>query len=256
MEAQLPVNGFKRALREKRRQMGIWCALCNSYSTEVIAGSGFDWLLIDMEHGPNDLFMVVQQLQATMGSPTHPIVRIPWNDMVTVKRVLDAGAQTLLIPYVQTGEEAKSAVSYTRYAPEGVRGSGGPTRASKAMRIKDYIKRAHEEICVLVQVESRLGIQNLEEICAVPGIDGVFVGPGDLSTDMGHAGNPTHPEVQKVIDDAIRKIVASGKAPGILTHDERLVRHYMELGTLFIACASDIVVLARQTEAIAAKYKS
>jgi 4-hydroxy-2-oxoheptanedioate aldolase len=253
---ELPVNPFKRALKDKKRQIGIWCALCSGYSTEVIAGSGFDWLLIDMEHGPNDLFMVVQQLQATMGSATHPVVRIPWNDMVTVKRVLDAGAQTLLIPYVQTEEEARSAVSYTRYAPVGVRGSGGPTRASKVMRIKDYIKRAHEEICVLVQVESRLGIRNLEKICRVEGVDGVFIGPGDLSTDMEHAGNPTHPDVQKVIDDGLKKIVASGKAPGILTNDEKLIRHYMELGSLFIAVASDIVVLARETEKIAAKYKA
>ena len=251
----LPVNAFKRGMKAGRPQIGCWCALCSSYSTEVIAGSGFDWLLIDMEHGPNDLMMVVQQLQATMGNPTHPVVRIPWNDMVTVKRVLDAGAQSLLIPYVQTEEESRNAVAYTRYAPVGVRGSGGPTRASRYMRIKDYVQRAHEEICVLVQVESRLGIENLEKIAKVEGIDGVFFGPGDLSTDMGYAGNPAHPEVQKVIDEGIRRIKACGKPAGILTADEKLARRYLEMGVLFIAVASDIVVLARETERIAAKYK-
>ena len=256
MQAELPVNHFKRALAAKKPQFGIWSALCNSYSTEVIAGSGFDWMLIDMEHAPIDLFMLAQQLQACMGSPTHPVVRVPWNDMVTIMRVLDAGAQSLLIPYVETEEEAKAAVAHTRYAPQGgVRGSGGPTRASKFMRIKDYLKRAHEEICVLVQVESRKGIENLEAITRVEGIDGVFIGPGDLSTDMGFPGQMTHPDVQKVIDAGMKTIVACGKAPGILTHEDKLVQHYLGLKTQFIAVASDVVVLARETEKIAAKWK-
>jgi 4-hydroxy-2-oxoheptanedioate aldolase len=253
---ELPVNHFKHALNAGKLQIGMWCNLCSEYATEVSAGGGMDWLIIDMEHMPIDMFMMMRQLQATMENRTQPVVRIPWNDMVTVKRVLDAGAQSLLIPMIQTEDEAKNAVAYTRYAPDGVRGSGGPTRASRFMRIKDYAKKAAGEICVLVQVETRLGIQNLEAIANVPGVDGVFLGPGDLSTDMGHMGNMNHPEVQKVLDEAIVAIKKCGKAPGILTNDEARARHYVDLGAKFITVGSDVAILARGTESLAEKYKA
>ena len=253
---ELPVNHFKHALAAGRLQIGMWCNLCSEYAMEVSSGGGMDWLIIDMEHMPIDMFMMVRQLQATMENRTQPVVRIPWNDMVTVKRVLGAGAQSLLIPMIQTGEEARNAIAYTRYAPDGVRGSGGPTRASRFMRIKDYAKKAAGEICVLLQVETLQGIENLGEIASVPGVDGIFLGPGDLSTDMGHLGNMNHPDVQKVLDEAIVTIRKCGKAPGILTNDEARARHYVDLGAQFITVGSDVAILARETEKLAAKYKA
>jgi 4-hydroxy-2-oxoheptanedioate aldolase len=182
---ELPVNTFKRALKAGNRQIGLWCTLSNNYAIEVVAGAGFDWLLIDTEHSPNELDMVLSQLQAVAAYATHPVVRVPWNDMVTIKRVLDIGAQTLLIPYVQNEEEATKAVAYTRYPSDGLRGVAGTTRANRFGRVKDYARRASEELCVLVQVETRTALDSLGAIAAVDGIDGVFIGPGDLHASLG-----------------------------------------------------------------------
>src|SRR6266567_4617509 len=202
---ELPVNTFKRALKAGNRQIGLWCSLSNHYAIEVVAGAGFDWLLVDTEHSPNELDMVLSQLQAVAPYPTHPVVRVPWNDMVTIKRFLDIGAQTLLIPYVQNKQEAMNAVSYTRYPLEGLRGMGGTTRATRFGRVKNYARRAHEELCVLVQIETQTGL------------DGIFIGPADLHASLGYAGEIANPKVKPLIDDAIRRIRKSGKAPGILT---------------------------------------
>jgi 4-hydroxy-2-oxoheptanedioate aldolase len=251
----LPVNTFKRAITSGRQQIGLWCSLSSNLAIESVAGAGFDWLLIDTEHSPNELDMVLTQLQAVAPYASHPIVRPAWNDMVLIKRFLDIGAQTLLIPYVQTAEEAASAVAYTRYPPKGVRGVAAATRASRFGRVKDYAQRASEEICVLVQIETRQGLDNLEAIARVDGVDGVFIGPGDLAADLGHVGNIPHPEVQSAIDDAIRRVKACGKAPGILMGDEKLARHYIELGCLFTAVGADIVLLARESEKLRAKYQ-
>jgi 4-hydroxy-2-oxoheptanedioate aldolase len=223
---------------------------------EVIAGSGFDWLLLDTEHSPNDLENVVTQLQAASAYPTTAIVRPAWNDMVLIKRFLDVGVQTLLIPYVQTPEEAADAVAYTRYPPRGVRGVAGTTRATRFGRVKDYFKRAEEQLCVLVQVETRLGLDNLDAICATDGVDGVFIGPADLSAGLGHLGDMAHPEVKKSIDDAIKRIRKAGKAPGILTAVEAEARHYLEIGCLFVAVGADVGLLARESEKLCAKFKS
>jgi 4-hydroxy-2-oxoheptanedioate aldolase len=252
---EIPVNTFKRAIRAGKPQIGLWCSLCSPYAVEIVAGSGFDWLLIDAEHSPNDLPLVTSQLQAALGSPSHPIVRPPWNDMVLIKQYLDAGAQTLLVPYVQTEEEARRAVASTRYPPQGVRGVAGTTRATRFGRVNDYFARAAEETCVLVQIETRLGLDNLEAIARVEGVDGVFVGPADLAAGLGHLGDIAHPEVQSAIDDAIRRIRACGKAPGFITGDEALARRYLELGCLFVAVGQDIVLLARGTEKLAATFK-
>ncbi|HWA37108.1 MAG TPA: HpcH/HpaI aldolase/citrate lyase family protein [Burkholderiales bacterium] len=253
---ELPVNGFKRALRDGKAQIGLWSSLSSNYSVEVIAGAGFDWILLDMEHSPNDLESLLTQLQAAAPYPSHPIVRVPWNDMVTIKRVLDAGAQSLLIPYVSTVEEAQAAVSYTRYPPQGVRGVAGTTRASRFGRVKDYAKRAHEELCVLVQVETQQGLDNLEGIAAVPGIDGVFIGPADLHASLGHLGEIANPKIMPVIDEAIRRIRKAGKAPGILTPNEDNARRQLKEGALFIAVGADVGLLARGAEALCAKFKS
>jgi len=251
----LPLNGFKRAILAKQRQIGLWCALMSPYSAEVVAGAGFDWLLIDTEHTPADPDLVMAQLQAVSAYPVQAVVRPAWNDTVLIKRLLDVGAQTLLIPYVQTADEARHAVAATRYPPQGVRGVAGATRAGRFGRVTDYLRRADAEICVLVQVETRLALDNLEAIAGVDGVDGVFIGPSDLSAGLGHLGNPGHPEVQAAIEDAIRRILKCGKAPGILTPDEAAARHYIELGSLFTAVGLDINILARESERLAARFK-
>ncbi|MGE5792976.1 MAG: aldolase/citrate lyase family protein [Bacteroidota bacterium] len=251
----LPANPFKRAIKAGKPQIGLWLSLSSHYSAEGCAGSGFDWLLLDSEHSPNELDMLLCQLQAIAPYPSHPIVRIPWNDMVTIKRVLDVGAQTLLIPYVSSVEEARAAVAATRYPPLGVRGVAGTTRATRFGRVKDYAKRAHEELCVLVQVENQPGLDSLEAIANVDGVDGVFIGPADLHASLGYPGETANPAVLPKIDEAIKRIRACGKAPGILTPDEKLARHYLGLGTLFCAVGADVGLLARGSEALAAKFK-
>jgi 4-hydroxy-2-oxoheptanedioate aldolase len=253
---ELPKNTFKSALKAGQAQIGLWSSLSSNYSVEVIAGAGFDWILLDMEHSPNDLESLLTQLQAAAPYPSHPIVRVPWNDMVTIKRVLDAGAQTLLIPYVSTVEEARAAVSYTRYPPAGMRGVAGTTRASRFGRVKDYAKRAHEELCVLVQVETQQALDNLEGIAAVEGVDGVFIGPADLHASLGHLGEIANPKIMPMIDEAIRRIRKAGKAPGILTVNEDNARRQLKEGALFVAVGADVGLLARGAEALAAKFKS
>jgi len=253
---ELPVNHFKRGMKAGKAQIGLWSSLSSHYSVEVIAGSGFDWLLLDTEHSPNDLENVLTQLQAASAYPGTAIVRPAWNDMVLIKRFLDIGVQTLLIPYVQTPQEAADAVAYTRYPPRGVRGVAGTTRATRFGRVKDYLKRVEEELCVLVQVETRLGLDNLDAIAATDGIDGVFIGPADLSAGLGHLGNIPHPEVQTAIEDAIRRIRKAGKAPGILAPVEADARRYLDQGCLFVAVGADIGLLARESEKLCAKFKS
>lgn len=252
----LPRNPFKRALQAGKAQIGLWSSLSSNYTVEVIAGAGFDWILLDTEHSPNDLESLLTQLQAAAPYATHPVVRVPWNDMVLIKRVLDIGAQSLLVPYVSTPEEAAAAVSYIRYPPAGVRGVAGTTRASRFGRVKDYAKRAHEEICLLVQLETQRALDNLEAICAVEGVDGVFIGPADLHASLGHTGEIANPKVKPLIDEAIRRIRKCGRAPGILTPSEADARHWLGCGALFVAVGADVGILARGAESLAAKFKS
>jgi 4-hydroxy-2-oxoheptanedioate aldolase len=252
----LPVNSFKRAIKAGRLQIGLWSCLSSHLTVEILAGAGFDWLLLDCEHSPNELPMVLSQLQAAAGGTAHPIVRPPWNDPVRIKGFLDAGVQTFLIPYVQNEDEARRAVAATRYPPRGVRGFAAATRASRFGRVKNYHARCEDEICVLVQVETRAALDNLEAIARVEGVDGVFIGPGDLSADLGHLANPGHPDVQAVIEDTIGRIKAAGNVPGILTNDETLARRYIDAGCLFAAVGADIGILARGAEHLALKFKS
>ncbi|HFF8945532.1 TPA: 4-hydroxy-2-oxoheptanedioate aldolase [Serratia marcescens] len=249
-------NHFKRALQEKRPQIGLWLGLCSSYSAELLAGAGFDWLLIDGEHAPNNVQTVLGQLQAVAPYPSQPVVRPPWNDAVIIKQLLDVGAQTLLIPMIQNAEQARDAVRTTRYPPHGVRGVGSAlARASRWNRVPDYLQQADEQMCVLVQIETREAVKNLDAILQVEGVDGVFIGPADLSADMGFAGNPQHPEVQRTIDDAIARIRAAGKAPGILMANKALAQRYLEAGALFVAVGVDTTLLARAAEALADEFK-
>lgn len=252
----VPKNLFKAALKAKKPQIGLWASIPSNYTAEVIAGAGFDWILIDTEHTPSDIETVVTQLQAIASYPVTPIVRVPWNDMVTIKRYLDTGVQTLLIPQVNTPEEAKNAVGYTRFPEVGLRGVAGTTRATRFGRIKNYFKYAADEICVLLQAESREALSNLDAIVAIEGVDGVFIGPADLHASLGYLGERSHKDVIPVIDDAISRIVKSGNAAGILTDNEENARHWLNLGATFVAVGADVGILARGAEALAAKFKS
>jgi 4-hydroxy-2-oxoheptanedioate aldolase len=251
----LPQNHFKRALAEGRQQIGLWCSLPGAYVAEAVAGSGFDWLLLDTEHSPGDPLTVMAQLQAAAPYPVSPVVRPASNDTVLIKRFLDLGAQTLLIPYVQSADEAKSAVAAMRYPPEGIRGVSGVTRATRFGRVSGYAKRAHEELCLLVQVETQAALDSIEAICAVDGVDGVFIGPADLHASLGHTGEIANEKVKPMIDAAIRRIRKAGKAPGILTPNEADAKHWLSCGGLFVAVGADVGILARGAEALAAKFK-
>jgi 4-hydroxy-2-oxoheptanedioate aldolase len=250
----MPTNSFKKAIAAGRQQVGLWVSLASPYSTEIVAGSGFDWLLIDGEHSPNDPTTVLPQLQAAAPYPVSAIVRPAWNDKVLIKRYLDIGAQSLLVPYVETAEQAQAAVASIRYPLRGVRGVAGVTRASRYGRVADYVKRAEEELCLLVQIESRLGLDNLEAIARTDGIDGVFIGPADLAAGLGHLGQQGHAEVQKAIEDAIKRIKACGKPAGILAVDEASARRYMEWGTTFTAVGLDAMILRVESEKLRARF--
>ena len=251
----LPVNHFKKSLQRGQPQIGCWAALANNISIEIVAGAGFDWIVIDAEHGPNDVPIVLSQIQAAASGTAHIVVRPAWNDGVLFKRYLDIGVQTLLVPYIQTAAEARQAVAATRYPPRGGRGFAVATRASRFGRIPNYHTRFEEELCLLVQVETRVALGNIEAIAAVDGVDGMFIGPGDLATDLGHVGDPAHADVQAAIEDAIRRIRAAGSVAGILTGDEELAKRYLELGCLFTAVGADVGILARGTEQLAARFK-
>jgi 4-hydroxy-2-oxoheptanedioate aldolase len=255
MNAQLLPNIFKRAVVEGRMQLGLWCSMCSNIAAEVIAGAGFDWILIDTEHAPNELPIVFSQLQALVGGTAAPIVRPAWNDTVLMKRLLDIGVQNFLVPYVQTAEEARAAVAATRYPPQGIRGVAVTHRGNRYGRIKDYFKRANDEICVLVQIESATALKNLEAIAAVEGVDGLFIGPSDLAAALGHLGDNGHPEVRAAIEDAFHRIRKAGKAPGILAPAEADARHWLSLGCVVLAVGSDVGILARGSEELAAKFR-
>ena len=253
---EIPRNHFKAALRAGRPQLGLWNSLCSNFSTEVIAGAGFDCIVLDMEHSPNEVFGVLSQLQAIAPyEGVSAIVRPPWNDPVIIKRVLDVGAQTLLIPYVQNVDEARRAVEATRYPPDGFRGVAVATRANKWGRVKDYFERVNDELCVIVQLETSVALEHLEAIAALDGIDCIFIGPSDLSASLGHLGNAQAPEVRAAIDDAFARTKRSGKAAGILMTVEADAQRYLKEGVEFVAVGSDVGLLARGAEALAAKFK-
>ncbi len=254
-----PVNRFKKAISEKQAQIGLWVGLASSYSAEMCAMAGFDWLLIDGEHAPNNLQTIQQQLQAIAAYPANnAIARVPVGETALIKQYLDLGVETLLIPMVDTPEQAAQCVQAMRYPQNdgkgGVRGMGG-ARASRWGMFPNYTKEANDQVCLLVQAETREALKNLEAIANTPGVDGVFIGPADLSASLGHVGDPNHPEVQAASEDAIARILKAGKAPGILTSDEAQAKHYLSLGALFVAVGLDTQILVRQTAALAKKFK-
>jgi 4-hydroxy-2-oxoheptanedioate aldolase len=253
---QLQRNTFKRALAEKRLQIGLWCSLTSNIAAEIVADSGFDWLLLDSEHAPNEIPGLLSQLQAVRHGPAAPVVRVAWNDLVLIKRTLDIGAQSLLVPLVDNAEQAQRAVRATRYPPVGNRGVAGGTRATNFGRVDNYLTTASEEICVVVQAETRGALDRIEEIAKVEGIDGVFIGPNDLAASLGHTGNTQHPEVQQAIQDAGRRLRAAGKAAGILAFPEEEARRYIGWGYSFVAVGGDVALLANGADALARKFKA
>ena len=240
MSIELQRNAFKHAIAAGKLQIGLWSSLCSPIVAEIIADSGFDWILLDSEHSPNEIPDLFAQLQASVRGTATPIVRPPWNDTVMAKRCLDIGAQTLLFPYVQNAEEAKRAVQSTRYPPEGVRGVSVAARASRFGRMPGYLGKANSEQCVLVQVETGSALEQIEAIAQVEGVDGVFIGPSDLAASLGHLGNPAHETVQAAIKDAVMRLKKLNKPAGILTGNEEEIRRYIDWGYLFVAVGSDI----------------
>ncbi len=246
----LPHNTFKTALREGRRQLGIWSTFCSPIIAEILGKSGFDWILFDSEHSPVEIAGLLPLLQAAASGPAACVVRPAWNDPVLIKRILDIGAQSVLLPFVQTAAEAQRAVQSCRYPPDGRRGVSGTTRASDFGRTGNYLKDAAEQICVLVQVETAEALGQVEQIAGVSGIDGVFIGPSDLSASMGHLGNPGHADVQAAIKSGVGPIRAAGKAAGILATSIPDARRYLDWGYQFVACDVDVRIFVQGLNAL------
>jgi len=251
----VPPNPFKQALAEGRTVFGCWLGLADAFSAELMGQAGFDWLVIDGEHGPNDLRSILAQLQVLAASESHPVVRVPVGETHLIKQVLDLGAQTVLVPMVEDAAQARQLVRDVTYPPKGDRGVGyALTRAARFSAIADYGTTADDQICLLVQVENRRGIANLDEILAIEGIDGVFIGPADLAADMGHMGDSLHPEVQETIMEALGRIRAAGKAPGILSTHDPMTEAAIAAGAQFVAVGADVLLLAQGARALAAKW--
>jgi len=239
-------NVFKNALAKRTRQIGLWCSLPGTTAAEIAAGGGYDWLLFDTEHSPADPITVLPQLQVAAAYPlASPVVRPASNDPVLIKRLLDCGAQSLLVPYVQNAEEAALAVSYSRYPPTGIRGVSGTTRASRYGRIDGYATRAAGEICVIVQVETREALTHIEQIASVDGVDGIFIGPADLAASLGFPGQPGHPDVVDAVEKSLARIIAANKPAGILTPDKEFARRCLHLGATFVAVGVDAAILTK-----------
>lgn len=252
-----PVNSFKAALANGETLIGAWVGLGDLYAAEIMGTAGFDWLVIDGEHGPNDIRSIRDQLIALEASPAHPVVRLPVGETWMIKQVLDIGAQTILVPMVESAEQARELVRACTYPPLGRRGVGAAlARASRYSAITDYVQTADDEICLLVQVENLAGLAALDEILAVEGIDGVFIGPADLAADMGHPGTYMAPEVHEAITDALARIEASGKAAGILSVRDDATPAFIDAGARFVAVAIDVTLLAGAARAAARRWKA
>jgi len=252
---QLPTNLFKAALRSGRPQIGLWLGLANAYVTELFATTGFDWLAIDTEHAPNDTRSVLAQLQAIAPYPVHGVVRTTSSDATLLKQYLDIGAQTLLIPMVESADQAARIVAATRYPPAGIRGVGSAlARAARWNQIGGYLHGCTQEICVLLQVESVAALANLAAIAGTEGVDGVFFGPADLAASMGLLGNTTDSRVQEAIAHGIKTVSAAGKAAGVLSADRTIARKYLALGALFVAVGIDTTLLIRAAQDLRAAF--
>lgn len=247
-------NAFRLALLEGKTLIGCWCSLGSPITTEILGLAGFDWLLLDGEHAPNDVLSLIPQLMALKDSPSAPVVRPQWNDMVIIKRLLDAGFYNFLIPFVESGDDARRAVGATRYPPEGVRGVSVAHRSNRYGSIPNYMELINDNITVLVQIESRAGVKAIDDICSVKGVDGIFIGPADLSAAYGHLGNPLHPEVQEAMKFIFARAAHHGKPVGILAPAEADARAYLAMGAKFVAVGSDQGVFRASTQALRDKF--
>lgn len=251
------MNPFKKALSQGEMQFGCWLGLADTFSAEMMGQAGFDWVVVDGEHGPNDLRSILAQLQVLASTDAHAVVRLPVGETYMIKQTLDAGAQTLLIPMVETVEQARQLVRDVNYPPHGDRGVGyALARASKFSTITDYGTTADAQICLLLQVENLRGLAALDDILALDGVDGVFIGPADLAADMGHMGNAAHPDVQAAIMDAITRIKAAGKAPGILSTRDEMTNDAIAAGAQFVAVGADVLLLGQAARALAKKWQA
>lgn len=258
MPTQAPYSGipnrFRQALLARRTQIGCWCSLANPVTTEILGLAGFDWIMLDGEHAPNDVATFIPQLLALKDSASAPVVRPPWNDMVAIKRLLDAGFHNFLIPFVESADEARRAVAATRYPPAGVRGVSVAMRQNRYGSVPDFLANINDHIAVMVQIESRAGLDAVDAIAAVDGIDGVFVGPSDLAAALGHLGNAGHPDVQQAIRHLFARTQAAGKACGILTSVDADARRYLEWGANFVAVGSDLGLFRTATQALRDRF--
>lgn len=251
-----PMNQFKQKLLAGQQQIGFWLGMGSPNAAEIAGGAGFDWLLIDAEHGPNDITSLISQMHALQGSQSSIVIRPPVGETWMIKQILDLGCQTVLVPMVETAEQAKQLVQAMNYPPQGIRGVGAAlARASHHNRISDYLQTANHQVCLLIQIEAQRGLDNLDEILSVDGIDGVFIGPADLAADMGYLGQPTAQPVQQAVRTAIEQIVAADKAAGILMAVPELVQEYLELGATFVAVGTDVTSFVKATDSLVAQYK-
>lgn len=248
-------NSFKRDLLAGKKLIGCWSSLASFITTEVLGVAGFDWLLIDGEHSPNDMGTYIPQLMALKDSVSAPVVRPSWNNPVEIKRLLDAGFYNFLIPFVENVDEAKKAVAATRYPPQGMRGVSVSQRSNRYGTVPDYFKGVNDQMCVMVQIEGNAGVAAARDIAALDGIDGIFVGPSDLAAGMGHLGNPNHPDVQAAIAAVFASARAAGKASGILAPVEADARRYIAMGATFVAVGSDLGVFRNATQALRDKFR-
>ena len=247
-------NTFRRDLVAGKRLIGCWSSLASAITTEVLGLAGFDWLLLDAEHAPNDVGTLIPQLMALKDSPSAPVVRPPWNDAVVIKRLLDAGFYNFLIPFVETADEARRAVAATRYPPQGIRGVSVAQRHNRYGTVADYLANVNDNIALLVQIESDPGLAAIDAIAAVDGVDGLFVGPSDLAAALGHLGNAAHPEVQQAIRHLFARAKAAGKASGILAPVEADARRYLDWGATFVAVGSDLGLFRAASQALHDKF--
>ena len=252
----MPQNLFKQRLRENRLQIGLFVGLTSPYSMEILASAGFDWLVIDAEHSPNNPASVLPQLQAAAPWPVQLLVRPMNHDPALIKQYLDIGAQTLLLPLVDDAAQAAALVRAVRYPPQGIRGvAASMARAACWNGVQDYVKHANEQVCLIVQVETRRGLENLDAILAVEGVDGVFMGPADLAASLGHPGEARHPEVKAAIEAALKRIAASGKAAGVFVTESGMAQHYRDCGASFIAVGGDTTLLRNAALKLAAAFR-
>jgi 2-dehydro-3-deoxyglucarate aldolase len=248
-------NAFRRDVMAGQRLIGCWSSLANPITTEILGLAGFDWLLLDAEHSPNDVLTLIPQLMALKDSPSAPVVRPPVNDAVIIKRLLDAGFYNFLVPFIESAEEARRAVAATRYPPAGIRGVSVSQRGNRYGTVPDYFTTVNEQICVLIQIESRLGMEKIDEICEVDGVDGIFIGSSDLAASLGHLGNPNHAEVQEAIGEIFARAGRHGRSVGILAPVEADARRYLEQGACFVAVGSDQGLLRAATQALRDRFR-